>query len=236
MCVGYYADMTLSIEIAILLALVVVNRLGFVYVIDRKLHLSFVKNPVLTFVYFMVMTGAIGAIFFPYAFVLYNPSTILTPVFFLFVLFVLNPWAYRHMKEAGMVASRLAKLYPNQSFLAIDERYLLSKTGDVVFQQTALGILALMLTTLGVPFETLVPLFALAFALLHTHLFLSMPPVWATYFTACATASGFILPFILLLVPGGIYYAIILHLLWYVGSGALFGSIEKTERTLSKEI
>lgn len=221
--------MMLYIEVFVLMALVLVNRLGFVYVIDRRLHLSFVKNPVLTFVYFMLMTVLIAAVFYPYAALIFNPGSTLTIIFFLFVLVVLNPWAYRHMKEAGMVASRLAKLYPNQSFLAIDERYLLSKTGDVIFQQAALGILALMLTALGVPFTTLVPIFAAAFAVLHLHLFLSMPPVWAVYFTICATASGFILPFILLLVPGGIYYAIILHLLWYVGSGALFGSIEKME-------
>lgn len=225
----YYFFMTLYIEVAVLLALVVLNRLGFVYVIDRRLHLSFVKNPVLTFVYFILMTFIIAGIFFPYSSVVFNPGTSLTVIFFLFVLFVLNPWAYAHMKEAGLVAKRLAKLYPGQSFLAIDERYLLSKTGDVIFQQTALAILALMLTALGMPFTTLVPVFALAFALLHLHLFLSMPFVWATYFTICAMAAGFVLPYLLLLVPGGVYFAIILHLLWYVGSGALFGSIEKAE-------
>lgn len=221
--------MSLYVEVAILLALVLVNRLGFVYVIDRRLHLSFVKNPVLTFVYFIAMTLLIVAMFFPYAAVVFNPGTSLTIVLFLFVLFVLNPWAYRHLKEAGLVARRLAKLYPGQSFLQIDERYLLSKTGDVIFQQTALALLALMLTALGMPFQTLVPVFAVAFAVLHLHLFLSMPPVWATYFTICATAAGFVLPYLLLLTPGGLYYAIILHLLWYVGSGALFGSIEKAE-------
>lgn len=228
--------MTLSIEVAVLLALVLVNRLGFAYVIDRRLHLSFVKNPVLTFVYFMGMTALIAAVFYPYAAVMLDPGSILTVVFFLFVLFVLNPWAYRHMNEAGMVAKRLARLYPNQSFLAIDERYLLSKTGDVIFQQVALGLLALMLTALGMPFTTLVPLFALAFALLHFHLFFSMPLVWAAYFTICASASGFVLPYLLLLVPGGIYYAVILHLLWYVGSGALFGSIEKMELRAAQRV
>lgn len=219
--------MTLYLEVAILLVLVLVNRLGFVYVIDRRLHLSFVKNPVLTFVYFITMTLLIGVLFYPYTFALISSGSILTVLFFLFVLFVLNPWAYRALVKNGMVAKRLAALYPEQAFLQIDERYLLSKTGDVVFQQSALGILALMLTALGVPFTTLIPWFALGFAALHLHLFLSMKPLWAVYFTICATASGFVLPFLLLLVPGGIYFAIILHLLWYIGSGALFGSLER---------
>lgn len=227
--------MTLYVEVFILMALVLVNRLGFVYVIDKRLHLSFIKNPVLTFVYFMVMTLFITLIFFPYAVSAFDPGTSLTVIFFLFVLFVLNPWAYKHMQEAGLVAKRLAKLYPNQPFLQIDERYLLSKTGDVIFQQTALAILALMLTALGMPFTTLVPVFAVAFALLHFHLFLSMPKIWAVYFTICAAVSGFVLPYLLLLVPGGVYYAIILHLLWYVGSGALFGSIEKAELQALKQ-
>jgi hypothetical protein len=227
--------MTLYIEVFILMALVLVNRLGFVYVIDRKLHLSFVRNPVLTFVYFMAMTLFVSLVFFPYAVVAFDPGWSLTVIFFLFVLFVLNPWAYRHMQESGLVARRLAKLYPNQPFLQIDERYLLSKTGDVIFQQTALAILALMLTALGMPFTTLVPVFAVAFALLHFHLFFSMPLIWAVYFTICASVSGFVLPYLLLLVPGGVYYAIILHLLWYVGSGALFGSIEKAELRALKQ-
>lgn len=228
--VRYNPFMTPYIEVGILLVLVLLNRLGFVYVIDRRLHLSFVKNPVLTFVYFILMTLLIAGVFYPYAALVFHPGTSLTLIFFLFVLFVVNPWAYRHMKEAGIVAKRLAKLYPGQSFLAIDERYLLSKTGDVIFQQTALAILALMLTALGMPFTTLVPVFAIAFALLHLHLYLSMPVIWATYFTICAAAAGFILPYLLLLVPGGVYYAIVLHLLWYVGSGALFGSIESAGR------
>jgi len=222
--------MTPYVEVAILLALVLINRLGFVYVIDKRLHLSFVKNPVLTFVYFILMTLMVVGIFYPYAAIVFNPGTSLTVVLFLFVLFVLNPWAYRHMNDAGLVAKRLSKLYPGQSFLAIDERYLLSKTGDVIFQQTALALLALILTALQVPFTTLVPVFAIAFAVLHLHLYLSMPFIWATYFTVCATAAGFMLPYLLLMVPGGVYYAIILHLLWYVGSGALFGSIEKASR------
>ncbi len=219
--------MAAILEIAFLLLLVLVNRLGFVYVVNRRLHLTFVKNPALTFLYFVAMTLLIALLFYPYSAELFHPGSVLTVVFFLFVLFVLNPWAYRTLVEKGMVAKRLAALYPDQAFLALDERYLLSKTGDVVFQQTALGILALMLIALGVPFTTLVPLFALAFAIMHLHLFLSMRPLWAAYFTVCAAASGFVLPYLILLVPGGIYFAIVLHLMWYVGSGALFGSIER---------
>jgi len=44
----YTGAMTIALEIAFLLSLVLVNRLGFVYVINKRLHLSFIKNPVLT--------------------------------------------------------------------------------------------------------------------------------------------------------------------------------------------
>ncbi len=221
----------MAFQVAFLCALALINRLGFIYVLNRRLHLTFIKNPALTFTYFLVMTLLIGFIFFPYAHVLFASGSILTVTFFLFVLFVLTPWAYRILIKEGMVAKRLSALYPDQAFLQIDERYLLSKTGDIVFQQTTLGILALMLIGFGVPFTTLVPWFAFGFAVLHFHLFLSMKPVWAVYFTACAAVSGFILPYLLIFVPGGIYYAIVLHLMWYVGSGALFGAIEKALRS-----
>src|SRR5690348_2915553 len=96
--------MAIGLEIAFLLALVLVNRLGFVYVVNRKLHLTFVKNPALTFLYFVAMTALVALVFFPYSAELFHPGSILTVFFFLFVLFVLNPWAYRTLVRKGMVA------------------------------------------------------------------------------------------------------------------------------------
>ncbi|HYD93286.1 MAG TPA: hypothetical protein VEB18_02405 [Candidatus Paceibacterota bacterium] len=213
-------------EALALLALVLVNRLGFIYVVNRRLHLTFAKNPMLTFLYFLGMALLIILLFPAYAAQLFGGAGIFTVLFFLFVLVVINPWIYRMLKENEHVPRRLAKANPEQQFLLIDEGYLFSKTGDVIFQQVAIGILMLIFLAAGMPFEQLVPLFAVIFGALHFHLFFSAKRVWAAYFTVCAAAAGFMFPFIILLIPGGVYFAIVLHMLWYVGSGALFGLVE----------
>jgi len=215
------------LEAAILLVLTLVNRLGFIYVVNRRLHLTFVKNPILTFLYFIGMALIIIVLFPRYAGLLYAPGSILTVIFFLFMLVVVNPWLYRLLKKSKNLPAKLAKANPEQQFLLIDERYLISKTGDVVFQQTAMGVLLWILVEMGVAFETLVPTFAIIFAALHLHLFFSAKKVWATYFTVSAGAAGFMFPFLILAVPGGVYFATTIHMLWYVGSGALFGMVER---------
>lgn len=218
--------MTPFIEALALLALVLVNRLGFVYVVSRKLHLTFARNPMLTFLYFLAMAGAVALAFPAYATALFGGASILTVLFCLFVLVVVNPWIYHLLKKSHRVPERLAKANPEQQFLLIDEKYLFSKTGDVIFQQVSVGILMLIFVAAGVPFVELVPLFAFIFAALHFHLFFSAKRMWAAYFTICAAAGGFMFPFLILLVPGGIYFAIVIHTLWYVGSGVLFGLVE----------
>ncbi|MEK9160490.1 MAG: hypothetical protein AAB440_00430 [Patescibacteria group bacterium] len=224
--------MALLIQIAFLLFIVMVNRLAFIYVVNRKLHLTLTKNPRLTFVYFLFMALVLAALFPQEALRLFDPVSSLTVFFTLFMLFVVNPWVYERMKKLHQTPSRLAHAYPDQQFLLIDTRFLFSKTGDVVFQQTAVGILLLLLYGAGVPLSELVPLFAVIFAIIHLHLYATTRALWATYFTISATVGGFMIPFIILLVPGGVYYAIIIHMLWYVGSGALFGAIEAVERGL----
>lgn len=218
--------MTPFVEAVALLVLVLVNRLGFIYVVNRRLHLTFAQNPMLTFLYFLLMSAAILLAFPGYAGALFGTASILTVLFCLFILVVLNPWVYRLIKKEGHAPARLAKANPEQQFLLIDEKYLFSKTGDVIFQQVAVGTLMLIFVAAGLPFQQLVPLFAVIFAALHFHLFFSAKKLWAAYFTICAAAAGFMFPFLILLVPGGIYYAIALHTLWYVGSGALFGLVE----------
>lgn len=224
-----YADL-LSLEIVFLVALVVVNRLAFVYLLNRRWRLSFTQNPILTFLYFILATVAIGFLFPKEVLGLYASGTILLPVFFLFMLLVVNPWIYNRLKRDHHLPVMLAKRDPEQAFLSIDERYLFSKTGDVIFQQTTVGVLLLLLATAGMTIEVLVPLFALIFAMLHVHMIFSARPIWAIYFIVSASAAGFVLPFIILTMQGGIYLAIVLHMLWYVGSAALFGYIEENGR------
>lgn len=218
--------MSIWLEIALLFGILLVNRLTFIYVFNRRLHMSFSKNPALTFLYFIFMGLAVAALFWDYTKELFFPSSILSVFVGLVVLTVLNPWIYNRLQALNKEPDHLAKANPDQQFLLIEDKYLLSKTGDVLFQQLVAGILLLIMFNAGMPFDTLVPLFAGIFFLSHLHMFLSTRVIWALYFSLFATLGGFVLPFLVLNVEGGIYYAIAIHMLWYVGSGAFFGFLE----------
>ncbi len=218
--------MPLFLEIVVLSGIFLVNRLTFIYVFNKRLHFSFSKNPALTFLYFIVMALVVAGLFWGYAVELYASSSSVAVWVSLIILTVINPWVYARLKALRKLPKKLAEGNPDQQFLLIEDKYLLSKTGDVLFQQTVVGILLLIIARSGIPFETLVPLFAIVFFLGHLHMFLTTRVIWALYFSLFATLGGFILPFLILHTPGGVYYAIALHMLWYVGSGAFFGFLE----------
>lgn len=214
------------IEIAILFLAFLINRLTFIYVINRRLHLSFSKNPALTLLYFVLTALAVVVLFPRYAAELFAVDSVTSIFVCLVIVLVFNPWVYDRLEKMGKEPRRLARANPDQQFLLIEDKYLLSKTGDILFQQVVAGILILIMARAGMPFEQLVPLFAGIFFLSHLHMFLSTRIIWAAYFTFFATLGGFVLPFLILTTPGGIYYAIAIHTLWYVGSGAFFGFLE----------
>jgi hypothetical protein len=218
--------MTLFIEAFLLFFVMVMNRLTFIYVLNRRLHTSFIKNPALTFVYFTGTAFAVAVLFWGYAVELFAPRSIVSILVCLVVITVINPWAYDQLQDKKKRPTRLARANPDQPFLLIEDRYLLSKTGDVIFQQVVSGILILILAQAGIPFETLVPVFAGIFFLTHLHLFFITQTIWALYFSIFAALGAFVLPFLILYVEGGVYYAIAIHTLWYVGSGAFFGFLE----------
>lgn len=218
--------MSLWVEALLLFLLLLVNRLTFIYVFNKRLHLSFSKNPSLTFVYFILAAVLVGVLFQEYVAVLFAEHSVLAFIVCLTVLSVLNPWIYARLRDMKKNPKALAHANPDQQFLLIEDKYLLSKTGDVIFQQVAAGVLILIMNKMGIPFETLVPFFAGIFLFSHLHMFLSTRIIWALYFSLFATLAGFVLPFLILQVEGGIYYAIAIHTLWYVASGAFFGFLE----------
>jgi len=226
--------MTLFIEAILLFFVLMVNRLAFIYVFNRRLHMSFAKNPASTFLYFILTAFAVGVLFWDYVVELFTPSSIVSVFVCLVVVTVLNPWIYERLQEHKKRPVRLAQANPDQQFLLIEDRYLLSKTGDVIFQQMVAGVLILIMARSGVPFETLVPVFAGIFFLSHIHMFFFTETIWALYFSIFATLGGFVLPFLILNVEGGVYYAIAIHTLWYVGNGAFFGFLEHGVDSMTK--
>ncbi len=226
--------MTLFVEGLLLFFVLVANRLTFIYILNRRLHMSFVKNPALTFLYFIGTALAVAVLFWAYAVELFTTHSVVSVFACLAVVTVLNPWVYDQLEKRERRPTRFARAHPDQQFLLIEDKYLLSKTGDVIFQQLVAGILLLIMARSGIPLETLVPVFAGIFLLSHVHLFFITKAIWALYFSIFATLWAFVFPFLILYVEGGVYYAIAIHTFWYVGSGAFFGFLEQATETATR--
>ena len=200
-----------------LIVLALVGWFGFTYVLKRRFNFSFTKTPVRTLTYFLVLTGIAGVLLPEAFFSLYGTLTFASITFLVLTLGVVSPVIYAMARGRGREDA-----HQDLEFLRLDARFLLSKPGDVIFQQTVFGSI-LLLASLLLPVPYAIGAFAVLFALFHAVLFMRLPHTWALYFLLSSLVLSFPLAYLLLFIPGGIYYAIGLHMLWYVLGGALLG-------------
>jgi hypothetical protein len=154
----------------------------------------------------------------------------------LFIVIVVFPMIFRALHESAGPPTWLETLYPSQSMLALEEQYILSKVGDVLSQQLAGGIFMALLAGLGFSYTVIVLFFVALFALSHIYLFRTSGLIWGMHYTAFSAAAGFAVPFLIFHVPGGIMYAIVGHLSFYVLSAAFFAEFPRPSRAVCIDI
>lgn len=218
--------MSTAIALLGLIVLGVGGKAFFQNVLKEHFGYSFVKTPVLVFGYFLVLTAATLYLYRERALELFTPVTV-PAVLFLALVVVLGPAMYvfarrHHAKPLNI---------PNLEFLSLRRPFLFSKLGDVIFQQTLLGIALLYLSDF-MPLGPLLLLFTIAMVAGHADLYFKMPESWALYFVISAGLMSAPLAILILLVPGGIYYAIALHLFWYSAGGVVL-SLRHHEQSAS---
>ena len=208
-----------------LLTLAAISILGwafFMYFLKPVLGFSFVRTPLRTLCYFLLLTLLVAWLYLPVAGALYASLTLPSVLFFAAVQLGLNPWLYRFAHEEHRIHVPSTPAHPDLELLNIDGRFLLAKLGDVLFQQTVAGVLILSLATFGMPLPLLSLIFAVLFLVAHLGLLFRLPYRWSAYFVSSAFAGGCFLPYLMLSVPGGFYYAVGFHMLWYTATGAFY--------------
>jgi hypothetical protein len=207
------------------LTLLAVAALGwalFMFLLKPVLGFSFVRTPLRTLTYFLLLTLFISWVYFPVAGALYASVTLPAIGFLLAITLGINPWLYRFALQEHRVRVATTPAHPDLELLHIDGRFLISKFGDVLFQQTVAGILILILATLGMPLPLLSLIFAVLFLTGHLGLLFRLPYRWSAYFISSAFAAGCFLPYLIMNIPGGFYYAVAFHALWYAVTGAFY--------------
>ncbi len=204
------------------------------YVLKPFFTFSFIATPLKTFLYFLLLTFLVFFLFPYYAAQLFH-GTLYSLFFALIVLGFLNPWIYRFIANEYGHIRNTTEAHPDLELLNLAPPFLFSKLGDVVFQQVVVGTLVLMLVGTLLPVWGIALLSAGIFCLGHLGLIFRIPREWAFYFLVSAAVGGVLLPLLILFVEGGFYYAISLHMLWYVATGAFYNGVkhknEKRSRT-----
>lgn len=202
---------------------------------EKYFKLTFADAPVWSLFYFSAWAGLVAWLFPVPIQALFSGVTLLGYLALTFLLLVVFPVLYRAMRTRDGAPAWLVVLYPGEGMLTLGERYILAKIADVVFQQFIAGALILTLSASGVSYPAIVGVFVLLFASAHLYIFRTDGLLWGLYYTTYAALSGFAFPFLILFVQGGIIYAILIHMLFYVISGIFFAQLPRPSGAITRE-
>lgn len=224
--------------------LVPIGGLVLIAALARTIHfelfesyfkLTFADSPVWSLFYFSAWAAIVVYLFPGKIFALFAGVSSLGYLGLGFMLLVAFPALYYAIRTTDGSPEWLASLYPEEGMLTLGERYILAKIGDVVFQQFVASVLILTLSEHGVSYPAIVGVFVGLFAAAHFYIFRTDGLLWGMYYTTYAALSGFAFPFLILFVKGGIAYAIIVHMLFYVISGIFFAKLPRPSPAISRE-
>ena len=198
---------------------------------EHYFKLTFVDAPVWSLFYFGAWS-VIVVVLFPHEIrQLLSGVTIVGYLLLAFAMLVVFPGIYRSMRKRVGNPEWLALLFPEQGMLTLEERYIIAKIGDVIFQQLIAGAMIFLLLAHGFVYPQIVGIFLVLFTLAHLYIFRTAGFFWGMHYTAYAALGGFAFPFLIIYVPGGVGYAIILHMLFYVLSAAYFAKLPHPKNT-----
>lgn len=239
---GILPRMTALVErfpvVAPIIALVLISsvaRAVYFELFEKHFKLAFADAPTRSFLYFSGWSGIVVLLFPEQAARLFADVTPVGYMALAFVMLAVFPALYHAARSRSGSPEWLASLFPGQGMLTLGEQYILAKIADVVFQQLVAGVLILVLAAGGVPYPTIVIVFVALFAAAHVYIFPTAGAFWGLYYTAYAALGGFAFPFLILFIPGGIAYAIVLHMLFYVISGLFFATLPRPSPAICKE-
>ena len=227
--------MPLLLETGGLIAISTVARTIHFELFKKYFKLTFADAPVWSLFYFSAWAALVAFLFSAQIQTLFSGVSSLGYIALTFMLIVVFPALYHAMRKKDGNPGWLLELYPGQGMLTLGERYIVAKVADVIFQQFIAGVLILTLSVGGVSYPVIVGVFIALFTAAHLYIFRTDGLLWGLYYTTYAALSGFAFPFLILFVPGGIMYAILIHMLFYVFSGIFFAKLPRPSETIAQE-
>jgi hypothetical protein len=229
-------DASLVLPIVVLVLISTVARTFHHLVFEKQFHLRFANAPWRSLIYFGLWSEAVILLFPTQIHTLFAQVTPTHYLFLTFLLVVVFPTLYHVTRTHRGSPDWLAALSPGQGMLTLGERYIFAKIGDVVFQQLVAGAMILTLAHAGISYPVIVGVFVTLFSLAHLYIFRTNGLFWGLYYTTYAALGGVAFTFLIIFVPAGITYAILLHMLFYVLSGVLFAALPRPSRAVFHDL
>lgn len=122
----------------------------------------------------------------------------------------------RYLRRPDGVIAR----HPEEFYLHLDPRYLVSKSFEVLFQQLVIVVLTLLLASTGLSLMSIVLAFLLLFGVLHLPMLLIVGRGLGTVYALAAGTFAVVFPLLILRVHYGFVYSYAAHWFAYMLAGA----------------
>ena len=192
----------------------------FYFLSNKKMN--YVGKYRLTAGFFFLVSFLIIFIFHNDLGYLVKPNFQFLPFLSLILVFIFNAAAYKYVGSFFPFYKKAFELDSSLYFAKFDRKYLFSKSFEILYQQTMTVLLAVWLASSGLPFLTIIFIFALIFGLGHIPLFFYSKKSVSLFFLAASVISSAVFPFLILKIEWGFIYSYILHWIFYIAAGFIF--------------
>ena len=138
-----------------------------------------------------------------------------------------HAFAHRH----GRAPERRIREAPHVYWLRMDLRYTVSKTFEILFQQTMLVALVGFLAGAGLSATTIVLVAVPTFGLVHGPIARLVGRFFGAYYFVSSILAAILMPTVILWRPDGFVLSYLLHVLYYLGSQMIFWDWSRESET-----
>jgi hypothetical protein len=212
--------MEVILKLVVWLAIWFLVWLTYYFLSNKKMN--YVKQYPLTAGFFFLVSFALVTVFSKDLYFLIKPGFQILPFLFLILLFIFNAVAYRYIGSVFPQYKKAFELDGTLYFAKFDNKYLFSKSFEILYQQIMIALLVIWLISSGFSFIIAVLIFAIFFGLGHVLLFFYYKKSVSLFFLVASIISSFVFPFLILKVEWGIIYSYIFHWIFYIFAGFIF--------------
>ncbi len=216
--------MVFHLIVDLLLWIFLWSALWFGFSLLNKIGVDYIRRFYFTIVYFLSVSILILFFFWGEFSRFVRIKFNLIPFILIPVLFVFNALAYKFIRLKFKRPKKLINDYRGVFFLKLDDKYLVSKSFEIFFQQVLIVLLVALLQDHGFSLFRIMIVFALLFGIAHAYLIHSKGRLFGSFFIVSSVLSAVIFPFLIIRVPWGFVYSYFVHWLFYIFAAFLFWS------------